>query len=98
LLRLAEGPSLAQFVESELGPLMDRDLTTAVPLLPTLTSYLDNSGNKVVTARALNIGRRSLYYRLDRIGLLLGRDLDDTDVRLRLSLALRGLTLLRARR
>lgn len=97
LLRLAEGPALAQFVETELGPLMNRDLTRAVPLMPTLAEYLNQSGNKVHTAQALNIGRRSLYHRLDRISDLLGRDLDDSDVRMRLALALRGLNLLRAR-
>src|SRR5262249_25582326 len=63
LLKLAEGPHLAQFVEDELGSLLDRDARRSIALLPTLRGYIDNGGNKAELARQLFLGRRSLYHR-----------------------------------
>ncbi len=97
LIRLAEEPDLARFVESTLRPLLDHDARSSSPLLPTLLAYLDQRGKKVPTARALHIGRRSLYYRLANIERLLGHRLDDRETLMRLEVALRGLELLRDR-
>jgi purine catabolism regulator len=94
LLRLRDGSDLAQYVESELGPLLAHDASHGVPLIPTLRAYFEAGGNKSVAAKALHIERKSLYYRLDRIRSLLRHDLDAPEMSARIFLALRGLELL----
>lgn len=94
LLRLAQGPHLAQFVESELRGLLDHDARARTRLLPTLRAYLEHAGRKPDTIRALGIQRRTLYARLAKLEGLLGRDLDMQDARTRLTLAIQGLELL----
>jgi PucR family transcriptional regulator, purine catabolism regulatory protein len=94
LLRLAEGPELARFVESELGVLLIHDIETAFPLLPTLRAFLAYGGQKNAAARFLSIERRTLYHRLHRIERALGRSIDNQEARFRLALALRGLDFL----
>lgn len=96
LMELAGSPELARFVESELGPLLERDAKGASIWVATLRAYLDAGGKKVLAADRLHIDRRTLYYRLERVQRLLGRDLDDHDVRLRLEVALRSLDLLKS--
>jgi purine catabolism regulator len=97
MLRLADGPELARFVESELGPLLASDARSTAPLLPTLRAYLDCGGLKTATAASLGIERRSIYHRLERIRQVLQRDLGDPEVRARLVVALRGLEFLKRR-
>jgi purine catabolism regulator len=94
LVRLAQGPDLARFVESELRGLLDHDARARTRLLPTLRAYLEHAGRKSDTIRALGIQRRTLYARLATIGRILGRDLDTQDARTRLTLAIQGLDLL----
>jgi purine catabolism regulator len=96
-LRAAEGPELAAYVEAELGRLLAHDAEHRSQLLPVLKAYIDVGGSKSEAARALYVGRRSLYYKLDLIGRLLDRDLDDPDDRTALAVALRGLAVLRTR-
>jgi purine catabolism regulator len=95
LVRLADGPDLARFVEGELGRLLAHDASSP-RLLPTLRAYLECRSVKGA-AYTLGVERRSLYHRLARITELLGRDLDDADVRAQLWLALKALDILRAR-
>lgn len=97
LLRLADGPELAHFVESQLEPVLAHDARSSSPLLPTLRAFLANGARKAETARTLHLQRRSLYYRLNRIRDLLGKDLDDAEVRVQLEIAIRGLDLLQQR-
>ncbi len=97
LIRLAEGPELARFVESELSPLLDHDARRKTVLVTTLRAYLDCGGHKSRAAEALSIQRRSLYHRLERIEEILRVNLGDEETLLRLSLALRSLDLLRQR-
>ena len=97
LLRVEDRAELSRFVESELGPLLIHDARSSSPLLPTLRAYLEHGANKSRTARALHIERRSLYHRLARISRLLGRDLDETEIRTRLLVALKALDLTRRR-
>lgn len=96
LLRLPE-TDLARYTESELGPILQHDANSNSPLFETLTVYLRHGGNKSSAAKTLCIERRSLYHRLDRITELLGRDIDDPEIRTRLMLAVRSRELLRAR-
>lgn len=90
LTRLAHGPELSRFVDNELGALLQHDGTHGGNLLRTLMTYLSENGSKTAAARRLGVERRTVYYRLERIAALLGRDLDDPESRLRLDVALRG--------
>ncbi|MFG2331792.1 PucR family transcriptional regulator [Streptomyces sp. NPDC048604] len=90
LWRLRDHDDLAAFVERAIGPLRDHDATSRPPLLPTLETYLAHAGRKAETARELHLNRQTLYNRLARIAELLGTDLDDPQVVLALSLALRA--------
>jgi PucR family transcriptional regulator, purine catabolism regulatory protein len=98
LVRLAQGPELARFVDSELRAVLDHDARGRTTLLPTLTAYLEHAGRKADTIRDLGIQRRTLYARLERLEALLGRSLESQDTRTRLALALQGLALLQDRR
>jgi purine catabolism regulator len=93
---LGTGPTLANFVEDELKPLIEHDEAHNGELLLTLDAYLRSNGNKIVTAGALQLQRRSVYYRLERIEELLGGSVDDPEMRVRLYLALRGREMLMA--
>ena len=95
--RLADGPELRRFVDGELGPLVRHDATHSAVLMPTLRAFLHAHGSKTHAARALHVERRTMYYRLDRIAELLGRDLGDAEVRLRLDVAMRGSDLMASR-
>jgi len=98
LMSLAQGPDLARFVENELRAILDHDARVKTKLLPTLRAYLLHTGRKSDVARELCIQRRTLYARLSKIETLLNRDLEKHDSRMRLTLALQGLEILRARR
>lgn len=93
---LGVGPTLANFVESELKLLIEHDNRQNGELVPTLDAYLRSNGNKNLTARALQLQRRSVYYRLDRIEQLIGGSLDDPELRVRLYVALRAREILHA--
>jgi PucR family transcriptional regulator, purine catabolism regulatory protein len=97
LVRLAQDPELARFVEAELSPLLEHDARSRAKLMPTLRSYLDHAGHKAQTVRALRVQRRTLYARLARIERILGRDLGTQDTRTRLTLAIQALDLLQDR-
>ncbi len=97
LAELVEGTQLAQFVETELGPLMSHDAATDRGLLPTLYVYAETGFNKAESADRLHIQRRTLYYRMDKIAAALGHDFDSPDDRIRLHVALAGLKLLRVK-
>jgi purine catabolism regulator len=97
VLRLLMGlpdKELVSYVEDELGPILAHDAASSNPLLPTLRAILNCDGRKSEAAQKLFVQRRTLYYRLDRIGAMLGRSLDLPDTRHRLVLALHGLDLL----
>ena len=96
LVTLAQGPELKRYVSDELGPLLRHDVGDANPLLPTLQAYLAADGNKSRAAEALFIQRRTLYYRIERLNSLLGRSVEDPEVREGLSLALRALELMQS--
>lgn len=97
LVRLAQDPELARFVEAELSPLLEHDARSRAKLMPTLRSYLEHAGHKAQTVRALRVQRRTLYARLARIERILGRDLGTQDTRTRLTLAIQALDLLQDR-
>ncbi|MBS1884579.1 MAG: PucR family transcriptional regulator ligand-binding domain-containing protein [Actinobacteria bacterium] len=96
LAPLSNGPTLANFAEAELAPLIQYDDEHNSELLRTLDAYLRCNGNKVTTGEMLHLQRRSVYYRLNRIEELLDTSLDDPDLRVRLYLALRSHEMLAA--
>ena len=75
--------------DTALAPL-DRAGSSTPMLVQTLETYLDLAGDVKATSTRLNLHRSSLYYRLDRISQLLGRDLSGGLVRLELHLALKS--------
>ncbi len=97
LAKLSEGPELASYVESQLGPILEHDARSRTQLLPVLEDYLAAGCNKSEAARALYIGRRSLYHRLSSIESLLGRSLDDASTRTSVEVAIQALKTLQRR-
>ena len=73
-LRSLGRPQLvADFVEEQLGDLLEIDRRRGGQLFETLVMYLRHSGHKTDAAAALHLQRQSLYQRLDRIMVALGR-------------------------
>jgi purine catabolism regulator len=97
LATLADRYELSEFLEAELGALLEHDAAARSPLLPTLEALLTHGNNRTEAAAALHVERRSLYYRIGRIEKVLGKRLDDYDVRLGLGVALRALNVIEDR-
>ena len=97
LLGALHSEVLERFCAETLGELSAYDLRTGGPLLSTLEVYAE-CGSATETARRLRTHRNTVRYRLTRAQTLLGADLDDPEVRLRVSMALRAQRLLGARR
>lgn len=89
LLALRDSDELAPFVAQVLAPL-DGDARSGDALLETLEAFFLSNGNLSEAARRLHLHRNSLLYRLRRASELLGKDLDDAELRLALQLALKG--------
>ena len=91
---------LTEFVERNLGPLLDHDREHKLALLGTLQALCAHSGHKASAARDLHLHRQALYHRIGRIEALLGVDLSDASQLTTLDVALRALPYLgdRARR
>jgi purine catabolism regulator len=88
LMLLSEDERLRGFVQRELAPydeLPERDRADAVRLTRVL---VERWGSKSAAAAELNVSRPVLYDRIRRLERLLGRDLDDAEVRTSLHLAL----------
>jgi purine catabolism regulator len=86
LLQLENHPELSAFKDEILGPLLDYD--SKEQLIQTLESYFKHNGNLSQAADALFIHRNTLIYRMERIAEITGVDLDKTETRLAVQLAL----------
>ena len=84
---------LERFFSPGLARLVRHDATSPVSYIETLRSFLNNNMSVTATASALYIHRSTLIERLDRIKKLLGENLDDPDVRLRIEIVLRAMKL-----
>lgn len=93
----AAGPDLEQFVDSCLGPLLYYDRVQHTDLCHTLRVLLDDGLAIAEAARHLHVTRQTVYYRLNRISELLGKDLNDVEVRLALAVAMRILDVQQAK-
>lgn len=88
--------NLEDFVGEWLGPLQRQEAQgrSSAPLIETMDALAAASWSPRGAARRLGVHVNTLLYRLQRARELTGRDLDDPDVRLAFTLALRARTLL----
>ncbi len=87
LLQLEFHPELQAFKQEILGPLLAYE--GGSELLRTLEAYFESNANLSQAADALFIHRNTLIYRMERIAEISGLDLDNTETRLAVQLALR---------
>ena len=88
LFHLYEHEELSDFYQETLAPLLESDSHSSA-LLETLECFFNCNGNLSETARTMHLHRNSLLYRLGRIEELLGRSLEDAELRLSLQIALK---------
>jgi PucR family transcriptional regulator, purine catabolism regulatory protein len=80
---------MRRFYQETLEPLVIHDERKQGDLIRTLNGFFDANGNLAKAATDLDVHRNTLVYRLDRISELTGLDLNDSDNRLILNLALK---------
>lgn len=89
-------PELHAFLDDTLGTLLAHDKTHKSNLTETLEAFFAANCSPKEAASILDVHRNTVLYRLDRITDVTGLDLDDSDTRLRLHLALHVRTALGA--
>ncbi|WP_188205604.1 PucR family transcriptional regulator [Alkalibacillus aidingensis] len=89
LMRIAENHELIQMVKETIEPLVEYDLKRQAELIHTFMTYQKYKGNVSQTARALNLHRQSLLYRLKNIENLTNLSLIDADDSFLLELSIR---------
>ncbi len=89
LFHLYGHKELSDFYQESLGPLLESDTHSNSALIETLEGFFRCNGNLSETARTMHLHRNSLLYRLGRIEELLGRSLEDPELRLSLQIALK---------
>jgi purine catabolism regulator len=97
LYALRDNIRIQDYVERQVGRLIDHDARHGTDLVATLRHYLDSAGNKTTAARQGKLSRQTLYHRLQTIEHLLGRNLESGDQRTELHVALTALDALRPR-
>ena len=80
---------LQKFYRDSLSPLVEHDRRKQSDLIRTLNGFFTANGNLAKAAQELDVHRNTLVYRLERIADLTNLDLDDSDNRLILHLALK---------
>ncbi|MBK8025633.1 MAG: helix-turn-helix domain-containing protein [Chloroflexi bacterium] len=80
---------MRRFYEETLGPLVEHDERKQGDLIRTLLGFFEANGNLAKAANDLDVHRNTLVYRLERISELTGLNLEDSDNRLILNLALK---------
>ncbi|MFL5706404.1 MAG: PucR family transcriptional regulator, partial [Ktedonobacteraceae bacterium] len=80
---------LTEFYQETLGPLLPAANRGDTTLIETLEGFFHCNGNLSETARSMHLHRNSLLYRLGRIEEILGRSLEDSELRLSLQIALK---------
>ena len=89
LFHLYGHEELSDFYQETLGFLLESDRHSNSALIETLECFFHCNGNLSETARTMHLHRNSLLYRLGRIEELLGRSLEDLELRLSLHIALK---------
>ena len=81
---------LETFVDSVLGPLIERDADKSSELVASVRAYIRAGGHWERGAEELGVHRHTLRYRIQQAEDLLARDLSDAEERLELWLALKA--------
>lgn len=87
--QLEDLPQVREFADQVIGPLVDYDAQHRSSLVQTMDAYFSHHANISQTAESLYIHRNTLLYRLDRIQELTQHDLNQSNMRLALHLALK---------
>ncbi len=85
---LRDDARLQAFAERELGALLSYDAGHGTELVATLSLFLSCGGNKAAAAQRAHLARPTFYQRLRLISRLLDVDLDDSESRTSLHVAL----------
>ncbi len=93
LLAAVADERLTDYATRLLGPLVEHDRSRNGSLVATLRAYLE-TGEQQEAAKRLRVHPNTLRYRLDRIREISGVDLEDSETRLNLAVALRVQSLL----
>ncbi|MCZ4122540.1 PucR family transcriptional regulator [Streptomyces sp. H39-S7] len=91
VLPLLGDDAVRAFAEGLLRPLREHDATSRGDLVASLQAWLARHGQWDAAASDLGVHRHTLRYRLRRVEEILGRSLDDPDVRMELWLAMKAL-------
>jgi purine catabolism regulator len=97
LLARQEDAALQAISRGLLGPLADYDRRQHGELVASLRAFLEHNGNWEAAARALDVHRHTLRYRIRRVADLTGRDLDRAGDRVEFWLALQAADVLDGR-
>jgi len=89
LVQLEQIPAVRTFTKQVIGPLVTYDEEHRSNLVQTIDAYFAHHGNISQTAESLFIHRNTLLYRLDRIQELTSHDMNQSNMRLAMHLALK---------
>ncbi len=89
LYDLEEQPAVRRFTDEIIRPLAEYDVQNRGSLIKTVEAYFTHHGNISQTAESLFVHRNTLLYRMERIQELTGLQLDQSNMRLALHLALK---------
>ncbi|MER5891035.1 PucR family transcriptional regulator [Streptomyces sp. NPDC001941] len=92
VLPLLADDAVRAFAEGMLRALYEHDATGRGDLVASLRAWLSRHGQWDAAAADLGVHRHTLRYRMRRVEEILGRSLDDADVRMELWLALKATT------
>ncbi|MFG2297217.1 PucR family transcriptional regulator [Streptomyces sp. NPDC048603] len=92
VLPLLADDAVRAFAEGTLRALREHDATGRGDLVASLQAWLSRHGQWDAAAADLGVHRHTLRYRMRRVEEILGRSLDDPDVRMELWLALKATT------
>lgn len=90
-------PELIQFYHETLEPLVNYDRDKDSQLVETLKKYFECRSNLKRVSEVMFTHYNTVIYRMQRIKDIIGKDLDDPDVRLNLQIALKVLDLMGSR-
>ncbi|MFR9795876.1 PucR family transcriptional regulator [Streptomyces sp. MS06] len=90
VLPLLADDAVRAFADSLLRPLYEHDATGRGDLVASLRAWLSRHGQWDAAAADLGVHRHTLRYRMRRVEEILGRSLDDPDVRMELWMALKA--------
>jgi purine catabolism regulator len=90
VLPLLQDDAVRAFADGLLRALREHDATGRGDLVASLRAWLSRHGQWDAAAADLGVHRHTLRYRMRRVEEILGRSLDDPDVRMELWLALKA--------